>query len=206
MATRIDLAARLIDKLGLLTSDEMVSTDKLNRSINNGIERMATEFTWPWLQAMTTVNVLAGTSTYNLPSRCTQVIAAGLDSAEDELTSVNLREILKTTSNLGDPRKFTIIGSQIRLLPTPSVNDTLTLIYVTADTYLSDDSKVVLTPDWYLDILVTYAALDRAVPLKDQELLNSLEMMRKQWLESISESVLRTTKPARISLREDFEA
>ncbi len=46
--TLATLRASLIDQLGLLPIDEMISEDSLNRSINAGLRRMTREMDWPW--------------------------------------------------------------------------------------------------------------------------------------------------------------
>lgn len=204
MATRVDLRARLIEKLGLLAIDEMIPTSSLNQSINNGLERMATEFAWPWLVDFTTISVIAGTTLYNLPARTTKVIAIGSQASEDSLQAVSPDDMMRWIFQEGEPTIYLVRGSQIQVAPTPIRNDTLTLAYVKAENLLDDDSDVVLTPDWFLDVIVTYAAIDQAVRLKDVQLISSLEMVRKQWITSLADDSIRTSKPSRIMTRVDI--
>lgn len=204
MTTRVDLQFRLIQKLGLLEDDEMIPTDSLNQSINNALERMATEFAWPWLTEFTTISLVADTDTYNLPTRCAKVVALGQQGTAEPLTKVSPEDMMRYFGMSGEPTMYLVKGNQIMVSPKPVRDDTLTLVYVKAENLLDDDSDTIFTPDWFVDIIVTYAAIDQAVRLKDVQLMSSLEMVRKQWLQSLADDAIRTVKPSRIMTRVDI--
>lgn len=204
--TLAQLREDLVDQLGLLAIDEMLPAASLNRSINAGLRRMSREMDWPWLKVVTTVPLVAGTSTYALPAGFIRVVAAAVNgqvlsvlSTEDMLTESTL-----TTPESGEALWFTIEGSNIRLAPTPNATGTLTVVYTKPENVLSADGDVVLAPDQYRDVIVTYAAIHQATRLKDQELLASLEVVRKQTLDAIKKDALKTTRAPRIQVRDDI--
>lgn len=202
MATRLDLKAALIDKLGLLAIDDMIPDTSLYRSINNGIARMATEFDWPWLEDIESISVSADDNTYDLPDRFVRAKVASID--DTELAANTPRNVLFAFDQSGDPTDFVISGNSIKLYPTPNTAGTLVLVYTKADNELTDDSDTVLTPDWYLDVIVTYAAIDQAIRLRDTQMLTNLRAAAADWILSIRNDQIRTSKIPPIQTRDDF--
>lgn len=202
MATRVDLKAALIDKLGLLAVDEMIPEASLYRSINNGIRRMATEFDWPWLEDITTISVTAGDNEYALPARFVRAKVVSIN--ETELAAQSPRNVLYAFDQEGDPVDFVISGNSIKLYPTPVQDGELVMVYTKADNELDDDADTVLTPDWYLDVIVTYAAIDQAIRLRDSQMLNNLRAAAADWIMSIRNDQIRTSKIPPIQTRDDF--
>jgi hypothetical protein len=202
VATRLDLKAALIDKLGLLAIDEMIPDASLYRSINNGIRRMATEFDWPWLEDIASIAVAKDDNEYDLPARFVRAKVVSID--ETELAAQSARNVLYAFNQTGDPVDFVITGNKIKLYPTPVRAGTLVMVYTKADNELADDDDTVLTPDWFLDVIVTYAAIDQAIRLRDTQMLQNLRAAAADWILSIRNDQIRTAKIPPIQTRDDF--
>lgn len=196
------LRTLVIDKLGLTTNDGRMTSASLNRSINTGLQKLATDYDWPWLVVDTTLTTAAGDDSYSPPSGWTRT--KRLSYENDLLTERQRDDFVLWNEVENVPHLYAVEGTTIYLCPTPNNTYSLTHTYITAETVLSGDSDTPLCPDYYIDVVVTYAALDMARKIKDTSLLNTLEQERKDWLKRIRDNVQRTYKSPQISTREDW--
>lgn len=195
------LREALIDALGLLEIDQMIPTESLNRSVNAGLRRFSREREWPWLMDYTTVSLLPEDDEYPLPADVARIVVASIDG--EEVYASSPRDMIRSFGTKGRPTSFYIREGNVRLAPSPQVPETLSIVYVRPENTLADDGDTALTPDQYEDIVVTYAAVHQATRLKDQQLISTLEMVRKQLLESVTRDVIKTTKAPPIQTRSD---
>lgn len=196
------LRPALIDKLGLLEIDEMIPTDSLNRAINAGARRMSSEYPWPWLKAVTTIDLVAGTNEYAVPAGAVKILTMSVDSRVINQSSL---ENMVTFYNLsGHPRTYDVLAGNITFGPTPVVDATATVVYSKLENTLVTDSDTLLTPDHYDDVILTYAGYYQAMRLKDVTLTNSMDALRQEWLRTISRDQL-LSKNANITLTKDYE-
>lgn len=198
--TLLNLRPKLIDKLGLLSIDEMIPTSSLNMAINAGARRMSSEYPWPWLKAVSTIAVTDGDNDYSLPAGAIKVLT--LSIGNQLLQNSALEDMVRYYGVSGPPLVYSVLNGTLTLGPTPTVADTATIVYSKVEPDLVSDSDTLLTPDHYDDIILTYAAIYQATRLKDQSLLATLEMTRKQWLETIARDQLLSKQP-RITIEKD---
>lgn len=203
MALRLDdLRDAVVDQLGLLELDHMLTTDTLNRSINTGLRRMTREMDWPWLQVYSTIPLVAGTDTYALPTNVVRIVRASLDG--DAITSSEPVDMLNYFDISATPERFVVEGGNIRIGPKPVIAGTLKYVYIRPEPKLVNDADVVLAPDQYEDVIVTYAAIHQATRLKDLQLVNALDAVREQSLRAIRRDVIKTSKLPPIKTRNDI--
>ncbi len=141
--------------------------------------------------------------TYALPAGLVRIVAVGRGG--QVLSALAPEDMIQESFNeSGDPLFYVVEGSNIRVAPTPSRSDEeLYVVYVRPENVLTTDSDTVLAPDIYEDIIVVYAAIHQASRLKDQQLISTLEMLRKQTLESAKRDVLKTSRAPRLQVRDD---
>jgi hypothetical protein len=196
------LRPALIDKLGLLENDEMIPVSSLNRAINAGAKRMSSEYPWPWLKDISTISLTAGINSYTLPSGAIKILT--LSIGDNVIESSSLEDMVTYFNISGEASSYALLGNQITFGPTPAKNETANIVYSRLENTLVDDDDVLITPEHYDDVILTYAALWQAIRMKDQSLVANMEMMRKQWLTTINRDQI-TTKNPRITLtKEDW--
>lgn len=203
MPIRLDeLRAAVIDQLGLLDVDHMISTESLNRSVNYGLRRMTREMDWPWLQVYTSIPVTAGDLSVALPADVVRVVAARIGS--DELTPATLSQIVEVSEETGTPDRWNVQGSSFRIAPTPEVDGNILMVYIRPEPPLVDDADECLAPDQYEDIIVLFAAQHQAVRLKDRQLYDSIGADIQTAMKAIRRDVLKSSRIPSIKTRDDF--
>lgn len=138
-------------------------------NVNLGLLEIANQTPWTWNEIIAaSITVVAGTSTYNLPTgsgaifedvydvRLTGANERTLD-ALDRRTYDRFRRLVQSTTNI--PTHYTIFskqqGGQITLLPTPSAADTLSIKYTGRQATISDATGSSLAmSDHYLPIVI----------------------------------------------------
>lgn len=200
MATLTTITAAVIHKLGETTDDGML--DNVTASINSGLQQMATEFDWPWLVTTTTIPTVSGTQAYALPATCTRIRAISND--DYLLRSVQFNEIIRFVNvPTQRPSAYYAQHDNILIAPTPGAVYMLGLEYVRCENTLSSGSDTVLCPDWYIDIVVVYAALEEARRRRDQVLVNLLEQSKQEWITRIRDNINRSRDLPDILTRPD---
>lgn len=206
--TRVQLLPQVRQRLAAATNDALLTQAALYQSINNGLVNFAAEREWYWLDATTTITTSEGVGSYDLPANCTQIHVvnneAGGQGGVFELDQVQYRELIRyANSQTNIPRMYALIGNQIILAPVPNSVFNIFLYYQQAETVLTGDSDEILCPDFYADVVVTYAALDAAIMIRDQGLIGSLTQLQQQQLERVDKEVWRSDVGPRIVTRTD---
>lgn len=206
--TRVQLLPQVRQRLAAATADALLTQAALYQSINNGLVNFAAEREWYWLDATTTLTTSVGVGTLTLPANCTQIhtlnTETGSPGGVSELDLVQYRELLRSgNSQTNIPRVYSLIGNQIILAPVPNAIYNLYLYYQQAETVLTNDSDQILCPDFYADVVVTYAALDAAIMIRDQGLIASLTQLQQQQLNRVDKEVWRSDVGPRIVTRTD---
>lgn len=203
-----DLRDRVRSRLNLPSDDEVATDTELDRSINIGLESMATDFDWPWLQVVTTINTTTGVQTVNLPDRCTRVQYASVSNPAYRGFQMTARQFSYITTMMNNnnsmPTDYAIINDTMYLSPTPSDTYPITLVYIQTEPPLVSDDDETLCPEWYADLIVTYACIDTAIRLQDNIRLQQLTAIKQDWIRKISDAVVKSGVAPAISLRTDF--
>ena len=159
-----DLASiRSVVRTLTLAETDDVSNTNVDLFINQGYRWLSTQFRWPWLEATSSITVVASTASYALPSDYRQLWSVEDAEKRRTITRLTLEEALNRWG--GDPptgtdaRWYYIFDDNIYLLPVPSANDTAryTLYYQKQLTVMASDTA---TPEFAAEfhlILADYA-------------------------------------------------
>lgn len=203
--TRLQLLDRVRNRLSVTSDDAILTQTVLYECINDGIQAFADERNWPWLEAVGTVSLTAGTASYALPADFIRIHVADIDGAE--LEYVQYSDFLRDRfTNSRQPRKFTIVGGTIHVSPTPDTAYTLNLWYQRAERALGNDTDETYAPDRRAALLATYAAIYAAAKLRDVDLIRSLTVLRDDDLKRAVDDVQRGTAGPSIMTRRDNHA
>lgn len=191
-------------RLGATSDDAMLTDTQLNESVNNGLRNFALERDWPWLQLHSTISTVVGQESYALPANCLRILAMSIDGSEP-LEEVLLADLLRYQRNVTTRQPFAYMNDtlNIRLAPIPTQVYSIDLQYQRAENELTVDADTILTPNYYTDLLVTYAALDAAIVVRDQALQSSLLQLAKDQLGRTADALNRSAVGPKITTRSD---
>lgn len=206
--TLAQLRTLTIHKLGLTSGDGRLAD--IDVSINSGLRAMATDYDWPWLIRSTTFDTVDGTEAYNTPARWTRTRSLSISPTTAPVYSVPLLESVQREKLLeyegisGLPVAYCEENSQLLLGPIPNQVWTIKHIYVVAENTLTADADTVICPDWYIDIIATYGALEESRRREDSVLTSMLESARGEWLKRLQDQIVRTKDLPSIRMRGDW--
>jgi hypothetical protein len=122
----------------------------INGLIDEAIRYICMERDWPWLLTSTSLTLTSGTAA--LPTRFMKARRLVINNRRARF--VPLDEFLDVTRATGT---WTIIGTNVKILPVPTAALTGTLYYYANEADLASDSAAPVMPELYQDAIVSYA-------------------------------------------------
>lgn len=116
---------------------------KLDSVINQGLRMLSVKFDWPWLAASTTLSVVAGTSSYTMPTDLRKTLAITRQDKPQRLVEVSPYEVLGVVGGdlpSGTPAAYFVHGRDLYLDKVPTESATYDWLYYTSPTLLDDDT------------------------------------------------------------------
>jgi hypothetical protein len=149
----------------LQLQDEALGDDFDATKYRTSVKRWLNEALWkfgrrvrvPQLHTTTTINTVAATATYALPTDLGRVLSLRNTADRDPLTEVSIDDLDDLPAASGKPVRFAIYANQIILHPTPDRVYPLELRDQRDGTELAADGDAPQLPDVYADALVSYA-------------------------------------------------
>lgn len=162
-----------LDRARSVTSDAMITRDRMLGWLNDGLRRYQGERRWPWLDATSSVPLVADQRRYSLPAgwqivrwvRC-RPATAGLEYQLEQISTEELARLPLNRS--GDPTLFAVVSeSEFEVWPAPKHSGAvLDLAYTGSEPTLveSPDPNSPLLPEVLQDVIIDHAV--RAALLK----------------------------------------
>lgn len=199
------LRTSVYSRLGVPTSDALLTTAVVNQSINDAVNEIESEQDWPWYEAVETITTTAGTATYTPTAgwRRTREVKPTDDFPLERFSIVELDDQYPFDTSQGRPCAYAIDLAKIVLRPTPDAAYTLTHRYIKQETALSADGDAPLIPDQFSPAIVALAChivLGRS--REDGRASGALEEYVR-WLSKMRRYSRRHTGPVRIRTRWD---
>lgn len=186
------------NRLGVPSSDSFYTDTILTDFVNEAVQAIAEEESWPWLQAGTTfVTALVTPSTtsgadYAIPTdwqRTKNLVVFGF-----EPFTLQPQQDIDQVIALGRPLSYCVVNDKIRVRPFPDGAYTITHEYYKVEPELVNDSDEPLLPNQFRKAIVdyaTYLAHERSSlePQRVQEALARYNMWlnrMRQWRRRIS--------------------
>jgi hypothetical protein len=189
-------------------SDGNLTDAILTRIVNRALQRISSEFDWPWLYAEETITTVAGTLDYNLPTRWTKTAWLSEETVGDLQPASHLqsrRWVEQATRITGRPLYYVHEGvSQIRLFPAPDAVYSIGHGYYTSEAVLSVGSDTPALPDPFDDLLVWKALEFAAMRRGEGTLANQARDMYKDQLKVVKDNVRGTKQFGVPSSRQDW--
>jgi hypothetical protein len=147
MVTRLEV--RQWVRAETLIESAMMVDAAINAIIDQAVRDVSTRFDWPFLADTDTINFIADTQSYSLPTDFQRLVAVVLNGSTVRLEEVSPEQYWSTygaTPAEGNPRFFFLWGNQIYVTPVPTASSGgLTLFYYRQPTLMTDDSH---SPEW----------------------------------------------------------
>lgn len=200
--TLTNLIARVYEAVGLPTTDGMITSSAVTSAINRGLERIATEKDWPWLEFTTTHSTVAGTNTITPPTGWTRTQFLYIGSTELELRQ--RRDLIRFAEVTGQPTLYAEQGDTILLAPTPAAVHTVNHGYIKKENVLSSGSDTTLLPAEYALLAVAAAGALVARRLRDSHMEKMFEEEYSREFSKLIDNVRRTASLGRVHRRRDW--
>lgn len=196
-------------RIGVPASDSFYTDPVLTDLVNESVQAVAAEHDWPWLQASTTFNTVAGTQAYTPPVDWNRTKALTVDGF-DSIQWRSLQEIREYPStSRGNPAFFTVYGDQLRLTPVPDAVYVIQHDYLKDEPFLAGDTDTPLLPAQFHYAIVAFAV--HLAHARNNEIGSfrgavtgsaaAALQQYKMWLTRIETQYLRQTRPLRVRVR-----
>lgn len=147
----------LRSRLGVPATDAFYTDVVIDELLNSAAHFLEGEEPWAWLEKEQTINTANGTSTYAVAADYRASIAL-LDPAGFPLEQVEAKMLRRLIGASGVPKLWDILGTNVRVAPTPTGVQALVHSYLGGETDMASDSDTLLLPVVYHRAVVEYAA------------------------------------------------
>jgi hypothetical protein len=194
---RSAIRTKIENRLVLPTAgDPRLTSSVLNGLIDEAIRYICMERDWPWLLTSGSLTLTSGTAA--LPSRFMK--ARRLVVNERRARFVPLDEFLDASRSTP---VWTIIGTNVQILPVPTAALTGTLYYYASEADLASDSASPVMPEIYQDAIVAYAShLASLVRQDDRRAADNLGLYEVA-LRKMPSAISQRTGPRRVRLQSE---
>lgn len=144
------------DRLGVPATDDFITDDIIDSSINLAIITFDSEHRWPWNETTADLTLTAGTNWYSLPTDWRAMRAVTyLHDVLEPMPAYDLDRFIQGSG--GHPRYYAIVNDQIRLEPSPQNNASAKMYYYREPKLLTLDTDTTRCPDEHVMALVAKA-------------------------------------------------
>lgn len=197
-----ELVAAVYDSTGYRPDDGLVTPDVVLRGVNRALRAVAAERDWPWLQASTSLAVVAATVTYALPADYVRTRRLVNDDGVP-LERADARQLEdEFGEETGDPSWFAVDGELLVLRPIATRALTYAHFYVRREKVLVGDGETPYLPTEWQDAVVqlaeAYAHRAGRAPDRADEAQKGYDTF---WRSRMLDDVRRTRGPLRARVR-----
>lgn len=200
---RAGLRQAVYDRVGVDTTDQLVTANVVNRFVNAALHLISAEHDWPWLKATDTVTTVDGTGEYDMPAdflRGRQVRIDGEDPM-GRYDKSDLDQRWPSSESRGKPYDWTIEG-QLILRPIPDNVYTVVVDYIREEPELLNDSDEPLMPATFHDAIVERATVLTFRRTGNLERAQAALLEYAEWKKvMVTGDTRRFTGPGRIRIR-----
>lgn len=189
-------------RLGVPENENFYFAQQLDDLINESLQTITAEYTWPWLQATETINTVAGTRFYTPLDANWDMTKAISIQGYDALTFLDLQEVRNWPDDVRDvPMFYTIWLNQIYLAPTPSATYALRHDYIKNEPLLKDNTDTPLMPAIYHYAILAFATHLAHLRAGDLPRAQAAQAEYDKWLKRMSTKRQQSTSTVKIRVR-----
>lgn len=202
--TLAEIRAQVYDRAGVPNNDPRCDVATADRFINAALRKASTTFDPFWLETSTTVSTVAGQNYVPLSAISDFSKMSRVVYGTEVLRPVGKHEIAQYLPYANQqPHAWSIEQERLTLGPTPNAVYTLTCIYYRLEAALTDEDGTPYLPTQYTDWLVLEAAIRVATKMRDGDMVDTLRVERKEWLDAIRNDVRQMRPLPRVRVRGD---
>lgn len=202
MATLTSLTTNVLNKLGLPSTDGLITSSVVTDALNVAIQQISTNQEWPWLYLEDTFQTVAGTALYNLPPA--NIMLKWIAYKDDALDLVQRQDLVRVSQIQGRPTIYAESGDNIILGPVPDGVYTISRGYYQREPLLVNGSDSPLLPDVFADYAATVAAKTLCITLRDTDRYALLSKEEKLWEARISDEQRTSMQTLHVKTRGDW--
>lgn len=204
--TLADLRARVLVKVGLPSDDAMVPASTLDICINNGMNKMAADYDWPWLMTSETITTAVGTAAYALPAGHVRTLYVQDTTRGLNFEGRQRQDLIQysVTGRTGMSRYYSVFGASVRIAPDPDTVWSLNHVYIRAEPALTGGTDTPLCPEHYSDVIVCYASSEVCILTKDATLKGEIDQEIGAWKQRMRDNVRLGGYTLRPRVRQDW--
>jgi hypothetical protein len=170
---RQNILAAARARYGIPTDDGLLDTTTLNGFIDRAVKDVELEHDWAWLETTEDIATANGTSTYSPGATYVRTISCRIAEAAPMLKlSIDEADHWGET-NIGVPKAYTLIGRQLRFIPTPNATLTVKHRFLRTETALSGDTSEPLCPEPWIEAVIAKVGVLAYQRTNELELLGS---------------------------------
>lgn len=186
----------LRDAFGLKPDDQLINDDEADRAINVALQSISNERDWDWLFDETAGTFAAGESTLVLPigyGRSAYVYSNGI-----ALAPIRRADVALYTTNSGVTRFYVVLGSTIKVAPSPPTGHAWTHGFYRVERKLLTNVDAPLMPTTFDNWVVAEAGLHLGVGRNMTDRVEQLREVIAQERRRLVDRQMRTDTPPRI--------
>jgi hypothetical protein len=195
------------NRMGVSTTDAMLTTPVVNQFINDAKDYVATVHDWPWQQVMpVTFSTTVGVADYTPPADWLRTVDLRVTSPTTFTEGMALYSPMELDDRwpqplTGQPREYAIFGDHIRLGPTPDSVYTVSHRYIRVEPDLVLDPDTPIMPAQFTPCLADYAAFLGLRTISEEQRATVCLNAFQQWIQIMLQDRRRSTAPQRVRVR-----
>ena len=158
MATLTTLQTAVYTKMGIPSSDSLITSTKLTAFINEALNQMESEGVWQWQEGTETLNATVGNATLTPSSTNFGRTVALTIPGGDPLELKPIAFLDKLVNASGPPIFYGFWAGQLIIRPKADASYSFTHRYMKREVALVSGSDTPLVPDRWIPAVVEYAA------------------------------------------------
>ena len=193
------LDQRVVDRLGLSSSDTRLTSTVRYRAINDALKQVCLDHDWPWLRTSGTITTVANTATAALPTghiRTESLVDTTTGEALRRTPSLEIDELITP----GRPSLY-YVADVITFGPTPDGAYTLRHRYFRVEPELVNTTDVPLIPEMFARGPIEFAAALLLRQIRERERAAEAEADYRAWLKRARDNANKSREPRRIRVR-----
>jgi len=186
-------------RAGVATGDQLITPALIDDVVNQALQQIDGEAMWPWLETSATLTLVAGTTSYALPTDFRKakgtIVLIGATSGRTELVEVSaISAFVADPTMTGRPSGYAIDGDSVVFTPTPDAAYTARLGYYRTTLELVDDADTPLLPDQWHGAVVAIAVGLLVTPEKGSRSAKEVaDIEAANWIRRMRSSLRRST-------------
>lgn len=197
--TLTEFRTAVYERTGLISTDTLVTTTVLDRLINRGLQRVAIEADWPWLQVADTWAIDAASEVS--PTGLLRIVSLVHSDTGEPLARHPVRLLHRVPTTItGRPTLYGIFAGSVHFRYAPSGAFTLNRLYVKNEPTLAG-AGTSLVPEEFSQGVVEWVSAKALTLKRDFDRAQEAKADYKAWVLAARDNINQGREPLRVTPR-----